>query len=71
MILRIRAWVSAGRQAEMTEPLECVSQFAHEAIDAGADLVVGHGSHTVLGIEIYRGRPIFYGLGNFFFQMKR
>jgi poly-gamma-glutamate synthesis protein (capsule biosynthesis protein) len=60
--------VSASRQAEMTEPMECVSQFAHGAIDAGADLVVGHGSHTVLGIEIYRGRPIFYGLGNFFFQ---
>jgi poly-gamma-glutamate capsule biosynthesis protein CapA/YwtB (metallophosphatase superfamily) len=60
--------ISAGRQAEMTIPLECVTDFAHQAIDAGADLVVGHGSHTVLGIEIYRDRPIFYGLGNFFFQ---
>jgi poly-gamma-glutamate capsule biosynthesis protein CapA/YwtB (metallophosphatase superfamily) len=59
---------SASRQAEMTEPLECVAEFAHQAIDAGADLVVGHGSHTVLGIEIYKDRPIFYGLGNFFFQ---
>lgn len=60
--------VSASRQAEMTVPLECVTEFAHQAIDVGADMVVGHGSHTVLGIEIYRDRPIFYGLGNFFFQ---
>jgi poly-gamma-glutamate synthesis protein (capsule biosynthesis protein) len=59
---------TAPRQSDMTEPIECVREFAHNAIDEGADLVVGHGSHTVLGIEIYRGRPIFYGVGNFFFQ---
>lgn len=52
----------------MTDPLECVREFACHAIDAGADIVVGHGSHTVLGIEIYKGRPILYGVGNFFFQ---
>jgi poly-gamma-glutamate synthesis protein (capsule biosynthesis protein) len=59
---------TAPRQSAMTEPIECVREFAHTAIDEGADLVVGHGSHTVLGIEIYRGRPILYGVGNFFFQ---
>jgi len=42
--------------------------FAHEAIDAGADLFVGHGSHFPLGIEIYKGKPVFYSLGNFIFQ---
>lgn len=60
--------IKADRQGELEEPAECVSEFAHAAIDAGADIVAGHGSHTVLGIEIYKGRPIFYGLGNCIFQ---
>lgn len=37
---------------------------AQAAIDAGADIVVGHHAHIVRGIEIYRGKPIFHGLGN-------
>ncbi len=37
---------------------------AHAAIDAGADIVVGHHAHIVRGIELYRGKPIFHGLGN-------
>jgi len=40
--------------------------FAHTLIDAGAcDLLHGHSSHHPLGIEIYRGRPILYGCGDF------
>ncbi len=38
------------------------------AIDAGADIVVGHGPHYALAVEVYRGRPIFYGLGSFSFH---
>lgn len=38
--------------------------LAHAAIEAGADIVSGHHSHIARGIEIYRGRPIFHGLGN-------
>jgi len=38
--------------------------LAHAAIDAGADVVVGHHAHIVRGIELYRGKPIFHGLGN-------
>ena len=38
--------------------------LAHAAIDAGADAVLGHHAHIVKGIEFYRGRPIFHGLGN-------
>jgi poly-gamma-glutamate capsule biosynthesis protein CapA/YwtB (metallophosphatase superfamily) len=37
---------------------------AHAAIDAGATLVIGHHAHILRGIEFYRGRPIFHGLGN-------
>jgi len=38
--------------------------LAHAAIEAGADVVSGHHSHIARGIEIYRDRPIFHGLGN-------
>ena len=37
---------------------------AQAAIDAGADIVLGHHSHIIRGIELYRGKPIFHGLGN-------
>lgn len=39
--------------------------FARAAVDSGADVVVGHGPHVLRAIECYRGRPIFYSLGNF------
>lgn len=42
--------------------------FARAVIDAGATTFVGHGVPRMHGIEIYRGRPIFYGLGSFIFQ---
>jgi hypothetical protein len=39
--------------------------FTHAVIDAGADLVLGHGPHVVRGLEVYRGRLVAYSLGNF------
>ena len=42
--------------------------FAHAMVDAGADVLVGHGPHSLRGIEIYQGKPIFYSLGDFVFQ---
>ena len=50
------------------EVLEYMTEIAHAAIDAGADIVVGHGPHYSLPVEIYRGKPIFYGLGSFSFH---
>ncbi|MGH7046030.1 MAG: CapA family protein [Stellaceae bacterium] len=50
------------------EVLQYMSEIAHAAIDAGADLVIGHGPHYSLPVELYRGRPIFYGLGSFSFH---
>ncbi|MGE0814989.1 MAG: CapA family protein [Vicinamibacterales bacterium] len=38
--------------------------FAHAALDAGADLVFGHGTHTVQGAEVYKGKPILYAIGH-------
>jgi hypothetical protein len=46
-------------------PADFMRGFAHEMIDAGADLVVGHGPHLLRGLELYKGKPIFYSLGNF------
>lgn len=40
-------------------------QLAHAAIDAGADVVYGHGSHVLQGVEVYRGKPVLYCVGNF------
>jgi poly-gamma-glutamate synthesis protein (capsule biosynthesis protein) len=39
--------------------------LARAAVDAGADLVIAHHAHIMRGVEIYRGAPIFHGLGNF------
>jgi poly-gamma-glutamate synthesis protein (capsule biosynthesis protein) len=40
-------------------------QISKAAVDAGADVVVGHHAHILQGMEVYRDRPIFHGLGNF------
>lgn len=40
-------------------------KFAHAMVDAGADMIFGHGPHVARGMEIYKGRPIAYSLGNF------
>jgi poly-gamma-glutamate capsule biosynthesis protein CapA/YwtB (metallophosphatase superfamily) len=50
------------------QPSEFLVQFAHAAIDAGADVFVAHGPQQLRGIEIYKGKPIFYGLANFVFD---
>ena len=46
---------------------EYQEEMAHTAIDAGADIIMGHHPHEPQGIEIYKGKPIFYSLGNFSF----
>jgi poly-gamma-glutamate synthesis protein (capsule biosynthesis protein) len=49
-------------------PADFLIAFARAAIDAGADMFVGHGPHVLRGIEIYKGKPILYSLGDFIFQ---
>lgn len=49
-------------------PAEFYVSFCKACIDEGADAIIGHGPHEVRGIEIYKGKPIFYSLGNFIFQ---
>ncbi len=49
-------------------PADFEIKFAHMAIDQGDDLFAAQGVHTIKGVEIYKGKPIFYGLSNFAFQ---
>lgn len=51
-------------------PEDYARQYAKAFIDAGADAVVGAHSHVLQGIEWYRGKPVFYSLGNFVFTSR-
>lgn len=48
-------------------PIDDQIDMAHSIIDSGADAIIGHHPHIFQGIEIYKGKPIFYSLGNFVF----
>ena len=52
------------------QPAQFVEEFAHKCIDLGADAVIGHGPHLLRPVEIYKGRPIFYSLGDFVMQTR-
>jgi poly-gamma-glutamate capsule biosynthesis protein CapA/YwtB (metallophosphatase superfamily) len=54
--------------ANRSVPADFIPIFARAVIDAGADVFVGHGPHVLRGIEIYKGKPLFYSLSNFIFQ---
>ena len=49
----------------VAEPEPEQVELAHALMDAGADLVVGNHAHWPKGVEVYKGKPIFYGVGNF------
>ncbi|HYI16063.1 MAG TPA: CapA family protein [Thermomicrobiales bacterium] len=51
--------------ATKEDPADFIRVYARRMIDEGAAVVVGHGPHLLRGLEIYKGRPIFYSLGNF------
>lgn len=57
----------AGTEYTLTRTSQ-QTRFAHAAIDAGADLVVGHHPHWVQPVEKYKGKPILYSLGNLVFD---
>lgn len=57
-----------GQPGDRSTPADFVVTFARAMIDAGADMFVGHGPHVLRGIELYKGKPILYSLGDFLFQ---
>ncbi|MBM0225859.1 CapA family protein [Micromonospora sp. ATA51] len=60
-----RSHVKPGTEMFFGENRGDPVRFSHAVVDAGADLVVGHGPHVLRGMEFYRGRLIAYSLGNF------
>ncbi|MGE0718183.1 MAG: CapA family protein [Alphaproteobacteria bacterium] len=60
-------WGTASRPAVL---LDYERMLGRIAVDAGADVVYGHHHHYLRGIEMRRGRPIFYGLGHFAFDLR-
>lgn len=61
-------FTAQGVGGEDHVPTDFLIKLAHDSIDNGADLFVAHGVHALHGVEIYNGRPIFYGVSNFVFQ---
>lgn len=57
--------VRDGQERYLGENRGDLKAFARAVVDAGADLVLGHGPHVLRGMELYRGRLIAYSLGNF------
>lgn len=53
-----------AQRPDRTRAEEYQKQFAHVALDTGANLVFGHGTHTVQGVELYQGKPILYAVGH-------
>jgi poly-gamma-glutamate capsule biosynthesis protein CapA/YwtB (metallophosphatase superfamily) len=60
-----RNHVKPGTELFLNEDRCDPIKFTHTVVDAGADLVIGHGPHVVRGMEFYQGRLICYSLGNF------
>jgi len=54
--------------ADRYQPPQFFITFARAMIDAGADVVTASGPHVLRGSEIYKGKPILYGLANFIFE---
>jgi Bacterial capsule synthesis protein PGA_cap len=61
-----KAHVRKGTEMFLGENRGDPIKFSHAVIDAGADLVVGHGPHVMRGMEFYKDRLIAYSMGNFF-----
>lgn len=57
--------VTRKREFYFGEDRGNVYEFAHDLIDAGADIVFGHGPHVTRALDVYKGRLICYSLGNF------
>ncbi|MBQ6875245.1 MAG: CapA family protein, partial [Lachnospiraceae bacterium] len=66
ILVSVHSHELAGKSKE--QPAMFMEEFARHAIDMGADAVIGHGPHLLRPLEIYKGKPIFYSLGDFILQ---
>jgi poly-gamma-glutamate capsule biosynthesis protein CapA/YwtB (metallophosphatase superfamily) len=70
VVLAVHSHETLNGNGTELRPGDFLPVLLHEAVDAGADLVVISGPHLLRGVEVYRQRPIYYGLGSFFLQME-
>jgi poly-gamma-glutamate capsule biosynthesis protein CapA/YwtB (metallophosphatase superfamily) len=57
-----------GMDDDTPAPPDFLIKLFHDCVDAGADVILGGGPHSLRGIEIYKGKPILYGMGVFFIK---
>ncbi len=57
-----------GMDDDTPAPPDFLVRLFHDCVDAGADVILGGGPHSLRGIEIYKGKPVFYGMGVFFIK---
>jgi poly-gamma-glutamate synthesis protein (capsule biosynthesis protein) len=62
--------LAARHRSEIDEMADFVVDFARRCIDGGADIFAAHGPQEPFGVEIYKGRPIFYSLGSTIFELE-
>ncbi len=55
---------------DINMPAKYIEEFARHCIDCGADVIFGHGPHLIRPFELYKGKPIFYSLGDFLLQLE-
>jgi hypothetical protein len=68
VVATIHSHQGVGGHQNTSETPAFLIEAAHRCVDAGADAVIGTGSHVLRGIEVYEGQPVFYSLGNFIVQ---
>ncbi len=68
VLVSLHAHEGAGPTSNSNVPADFIVEAARAFVDAGADAVLGHGSHQLRAVEIYRGKPIFFSLGNFMYM---
>lgn len=59
---------TTGMDDDTPPPPDFLIKLFHDCVDAGADVILGGGPHALRGIEIYKGKPILYGMGVFFIK---
>ena len=65
-----RTLLTAKRRADVEDLADYAVDFGRRCIDAGADVFVAHGPQIPLAVEIYKGKPLFHGIGTFLFQIE-
>lgn len=70
VVVSLHAHEGQNGDSNSATPADFIVEAARYWIDAGADVFVGHGPHMLRAVEIYKGKPIFYSLGNFMFMFE-